>query len=319
MVEKHGTTWRYDFTKYQVRYKKGGYRTKQEAIEAEAKARAGAKRINTDFLKLLNSRLEELEIRRSNGHFQRNKTLFEELIKRWGMNSAITTEDVEAYLNELAKASKHKANVALRLIRALFNHGIRKNWFDFDPTRGIDPYGIEKKKKYIPPFEDIEKVMSLATPEQRDYLTVISLTLARVREINNLKWEDVNFKEGYLVLRTRKARNSDLVERKIPMTKKVVGILSRLEHLGEYVFINPRTETRYDYRDQFIKNLCRKAKVKPFMYHALRHYGASKLSNAGVALTDIQEILGHQRTTTTDEYLQSIRGSVKKAIEKLEE
>lgn len=319
MVEKHGTTWRYDFVKHQVRYKKGGYRTKQEAIEAEAKARTGAKRINTDFLKLCNSRLEELEIRRSKGHFQRNKILFESLMVRWGTLAVIATEDVETYLNELAKVSRHKANVALRLVRALFNHGIRKNWFDFDPTRSIQPYGIEKKKKYIPPLEDIEKVLSLATAEQKDYLTVISLTLARVREINNLKWEDVNLDDGYLILKTRKARNSNVVERKVPMTKTVREILSRLEQVGEYVFVNPRTETKYDYRDQFIKNLCRKAKVKPFMYHALRHYGASKLSNAGVALTDIQAILGHQRPTTTDEYLQSIRGSVKEAMKKLEE
>lgn len=319
MVEKHGTTWRYDFVKHQVRYKKGRYRTKQEAIEAEAKARTGAKRINTDFLKLCNSRLEELEIRRSKGHFQRNKILFESLMKKWGTLAVITTEDVETYLNELAKVSKHKANVALRLIRALFNHGLRKNWFDFDPTKSIQPYGIERKKKYIPLLEDIEKVLSLATAEQRDYLTIISLTLARVREINNLKWEDVNLKEGYLILKTRKARNSDVVERKVPMTKSVREILSRLEQTGEYVFVNPRTETKYDYRDQFIKNLCRKAKVKPFMYHALRHYGASKLSNAGVALTDISQILGHQRVSTTDEYLQSIRGSVKEAMKKLEE
>jgi integrase len=319
VIERHGTTWRYDFVKHQVRYKKGGYRTKQEAIEAEAKARVGAKRINTDFLRLCNSRLEELEIRRSKGHFQRNKMLFENLMKHWGTNAFITSEDVEIYLNVLAKESKHKANVALRLIRALFNHGIRKNWFDFDPTKGIEPYGIEKKKKYIPPVDDIEKVISLATPEQRDYLTVISLTLARVREINNLKWEDVNFEEGYLILKTRKARNSDLVARKIPMTKTVEDILSQKERVGEYVFINPRTGTKYNYRDQFIKNLCKNAKVKPFMYHALRHYGASKLSNAGVALTDIQTLLGHQRATTTDEYLQSIRGSVREAIKKLEE
>jgi site-specific recombinase XerD len=159
LVEKHGTTWRYDFVKHQVRYKKGGYRTKQEAIEAEAKARTGAKRINTDFLKLLSSRLEELEIRRSKGHFQRNKILFESLMAKWGTLSVITTEDVEMYLNELAKKSKHQANVALRLIRALFNHGLRKNWFDFDPTRSIKPFGIEKKDKYIPPAEDIEKVL----------------------------------------------------------------------------------------------------------------------------------------------------------------
>jgi hypothetical protein len=38
----------------------------------------------------------------------------------------------------------------------------------------------------------------------------------------------------------------------------------------------------------------------------LRHYGASKLAQEGVPLTDIQALLGHQRATTTDIYLQSL-------------
>jgi site-specific recombinase XerD len=54
------------------------------------------------------------------------------------------------------------------------------------------------------------------------------------------------------------------------------------------------------------------------MYHALRHYGASKLDNLGVALSDIQALLGHERATTTDLYLQSLRGSTKEAVKKLE-
>ncbi len=66
-----------------------------------------------------------------------------------------------------------------RLIKALFNHGIKRNWFIFNPCHGIAPFGIEKRKKYIPTFEDIEKVISLAKEEQRNYLLVVALTMAR--------------------------------------------------------------------------------------------------------------------------------------------
>jgi hypothetical protein len=50
--------------------------------------------------------------------------------------------------------------------------------------------------------------------------------------------------------------------------------------------------------------------------------GITELPNflmLGLALTDVQEILGHHGATTTDLYLQSLRNSVKKAIEKLED
>jgi len=325
VVEKHGKTWRYDFLKEGMRHKKGGFKTKAEAIQAEAEARAGVKSTNMDFLRLCTGRLEDIELRRSKSHFIENKKLFKILMERWGKFPQITIDLVEDYLKEVAKTSKNLANKHLRLIKALFNYGIKRNWFYLNPTNGIDFFGINRSRKYIPPIEDIEKVLSLATEEQYDYLTIISLTIARVREINNLKWEDINFAENCLTLRTRKAKNSDVVERKIPMTPKVREILTKLEpkenekEKQEYVFTNPRTKTNYDYRDKFLPNLCKKAEVKPFMYHALRHYGASKLSNAGVPLTDIQEILGHQRATTTDIYLQSIRNSLKESIKKLED
>jgi site-specific recombinase XerD len=67
-----------------------------------------------------------------------------------------------------------------------------------------------------------------------------------------------------------------------------------------------------------LRRACQKAEVKEFGYHALRHYGASVLANAGVPLTDIQALLGHQRTTTTDIYLQSIKDGLKEAVKKLE-
>jgi integrase len=316
-VYKHRGKWMYDFWKNAVRYRDGGYETKTEAQDEEAKVRANAKRINTDFMKLCTSRLEELELRRTKGHFERNKLLIKNLIKKWATLKTVTSEHVTEYLNEVAKVSKHKANVELRLIKALFYHGVKKKWFEVNPVTGMEPFGVEKKRKYIPPIEDIKKVLDLADEEQKKYLLTVMHTLGRMREINNLKPSDVY--EDYLVLRTRKAKNSNVVERNVPYTDTLRAVIQSLPKDKEYLFTNPRTGTRYDYRRKLLKGLCKKAQVKPFGLHALRHYGASKLAKEGVPLTDIQEILGHTRPTTTDHYLQSIIGSVKTSIKKLED
>jgi len=95
-------------------------------------------------------------------------------------------------------------------------------------------------------------------------------------------------------------------------------VIKSVPKISEYVFCHPVNKKPYDYRSKFLKRACEKAKVKEFGYHALRHYGASKLADAGVPITDIQLILGHQRPTTTDIYLQSIRPSLKEAMKKLE-
>ena len=92
-----------------------------------------------------------------------------------------------------------------------------------------------------------------------------------------------------------------------------------MERSAEYVFSNPRTKSRYDNRIKLIHSLCRKAGVKQFTYHNLRHWGASKLARENVPLTDIQALLGHTRPTTTDTYLQSLNPNLVVSIKKLED
>ncbi len=314
-IYKHHGKWMYDFTRNNQRFREGKFETKGEAIDEEAKARATAKRINTDFIKLCESRLEEVKARRSNGHFERNQLLIQTLVRRWATKKTVLREDVDEFLNEIAKISRHKANRYLALIKALYNHGIERQWFDYNPTKGIKPFGIERKQKYIPPIEDIREVLSHADTLERCYLMTLIYTMARMREINRLKWEDVS--ETYMILRTRKAKNSDVSERKIPLTPSMKQILDSLPRESEYVFTNPRTKGRFDNRIKLIRSLCRKAKVKPFTFHNLRHWGASKLANENVPLTDIQKLLGHTRPTTTDTYLQSLNPALSEAIGKI--
>ncbi len=315
-IYRHRGKWTYEFKKHGHRYRKEGYETRAEAVEDEAKARATAKRMNTDLLKLLNSRLRELELRRTKDHFERNKLLFEKLITKWGTKKQVIREDVEKVIDETAKISKAKANKEITLIKALFNHGIDKQWFDINPTKGIKPFGTEKKSKYIPPEEDIEKVLAVATEEQRCYLLTYKLTMARMREINRLKWTDVY--DDYIVLKTRKAKNSQVSIRAIPFTPTLRKIFEALPRKGEYVFTSPLTGRNYDTRIGMIKSLCAKAGVKKFTFHNLRHWGASKLAEENVPLPDIQKLLGHTRPTTTDTYIQSLKPTLVEAISKLD-
>lgn len=307
--------WRYHFIRNAIRHTRAGFDSKQEARIAEADARRQVERINTDFIGLCEARLRDLELRRGVQHFKENKALFEKLVGRWGTGKAITRRMVTSYLDEVAETSRSKANKQLRLIRALFNHGLQENLVAENPAAGIRPYPSQGSRRYVPPIEDVDAVMAVAKPPQRLYLTLIQHTVARVREINRLTWDDVH--DDYVVLRTRKAKNSDLTERRIPLTPTAKTVLAEIPRTSEHVFTNPRTGRGYDYRKKLMRSLCQKAGVRYFSFHAFRHLGASILSKEGVPLTDIQRVLGHQRATTTDIYLRSI-GDLSDAMRKLE-
>jgi len=62
----------------------------------------------------------------------------------------------------------------------------------------------------------------------------------------------------------------------------------------------------YKDRKKIMRSLCKKANVKYFRFHALRHAGASLMDNSGVNTGSIQRILGYENRSTTDIYLHSI-------------
>ncbi len=327
---KHRKKWMYDFVKLEVRFRKGGFWTEEEARIAETETRKKIKGINTTFLKLMNSRLQELEMRRTNTWFNENKRLLDKLNELWGQKKEITRCDIESFLNmvvegfyEDPRRKKREtkryqyANSCLKMIRALFRHGIEREIWNDDPTERIKKFPVSKKRKYIPSFEDIKAVLSVAKPMDRLYLLIVIHSLGRITAVNQLKWDDVY--QDHIILKTRKARNSDLKEIRIPMNAVLKETLEQIPQDGEFVFMNKKTGKPYVYRRKFLITVCKNAGVKMFSYHSFRHFGASYLDSKGTPLTAIQQLLGHERATTTDYYLQSLRGNTSDAIKHLED
>ncbi len=218
-------------------------------------------------------------------------------------------------------------------MRAVFNYGMHpnRNWVSSNPTRGIPFFPVEKKVKYVPPKEDVLRVLLAADPDTQDYLWTIALTMGRMSEINRLTWQDVNLEQRYVVLFTRKKRGGHQTPRKVPMSDKLFEVLSnRYKNRDKgipWVFWHRFwSKTRKDWvvgpykeRKRIMKALCKKAGVRYFRYHALRHFGASILEQANVPVGSIQRILGHESRTTTAIYLHSIGDSERIAMDVLNE
>jgi integrase len=315
MVYRHHGKWMYDFWKKGVRHRQGGYRTKQDASIAEVMARKNLKGMNSDFISLCESRLKELKTRRTDKWFQENKRLIDKLVTLWGKQKEITRFDVEQFLNQTT--SHTNANAQLKMLKALFKHGQEREMWHTDPTERIKKFPVAKMRKYIPPLEDIQAVLSIAKPLDRLYLLCLAHSMGRVNAINQLKWTDIH--PYYISLYTRKARNSDLKEITIPMNAVLMETIRQLPMEGEYVFINPKTGKPYVYRKRLLKGLCKKCTIQYFSFHAIRHLTASLLDSKGVPLTTIQKLLGHERATTTDIYLQELRGTTTEAVKQLED
>ncbi|MBF0439939.1 MAG: tyrosine-type recombinase/integrase [Magnetococcales bacterium] len=337
-VAKKG--WRYDFTLQGRRQTEAWFKTKAEAKKAEAQKRkemeqlppAPAIEVQTQigmaFLELVNRRLDHVKAHNSERHYNDYLYMAKRWVALWGnvLVTQITSDMLERFVLKRAKVSRATGNKEIRYLRATFNYGVRKKWLKENPTTGMEFFPVEKGVRYVPSADDIDRVIAVADPDTQDYLWVIRETLARVGEINQLTWKDVDLKDRHVVLYTRKKKGGSLTPRKVPMTEKLYEVLSRRfdvrDQTKPWVFWHNYWSSRtsamcegpYQDRKLIMKSLCKKAGVDYFRFHPLRHSGASVMDGENVPIGVIQRILGHENRSTTEIYLHAIGGSERDAM-----
>lgn len=288
------------------------------------------------FLTLINERLDHIKAYNSERHYTDHIYMARRWVTEWdGLTCGeIYTEMIRSYLKQRKEqTSGYTANKELRCLRATFNFGMddTRKWLSHNPTKGIQFFPVIKKVCYVPPKEDVLKVISLADSETQDYLYAIALTLGRMGEINRMTWQDVNFHKKKVTLYTRKSKGGNLTPRHIHMPDKLYRLLlnrhGKRKKTIPWVFWHRYWSRKkgewvvgpYIERKRIMRTLCKKAGVQYFRFHPLRHFGASLLDSVDVPIGLIQRILGHQNRTTTEIYLHSIGESEKDAMDALDD
>lgn len=138
----------------------------------------------------------------------------------------------------------------------------------------------------------------------------------RKGEILSLKWDNVDLKHGFILLDITK--NGERREIPINGTLKAVlqGIIRRLDI--PHVFFDPATGKPYQNVKRSFNSACRRAGIRDFRFHDLRHCFASHLVMAGVDLTTIKELLGHKTLTMTLRYAHLAPSHKVKAVDMLD-
>jgi integrase len=338
-----GKGWRYTFHVNKVQYSRAYFKTKSEAKRTQLAHKemvlnppppvpAQEEKTPITFGELVDKRLDYVKAHNTKIYYCDYVYMARRWVEKWDEIPCenITRSMIEEFILDRSLVSNHAANRDLRYLKAVFGWGVDQELILENPTARVKKLPVEKKRKYIPPKEDVLKVLMAADSDKRDYLYMILDTVARMGEINKLTWDDVHFEDRTITLYTRKKRGGHLTGRNVAMTKRVYDILSRRyksrDKKKPWVFwqtywsskTGEKVEGPYIDRKRILRTLCQKAGVPYFRFHALRHFGASMMKHKGVPTGAIQKILGHEKISTTDIYLQAIEESEREAIEVLE-
>lgn len=164
--------------------------------------------------------------------------------------------------------------------------------------------------------EECQSLINACAGHLKPIVVTALNTGMRKTEVLTLKYDSVDLKHGFILL--DKTKNGE--RREIPINQTVKDVFNTIVRRVDvpYVFHDQKTGNRYmDIKTAF-NAACRRAGIKDFHFHDLRHTFASQLVMAGIDLTTIKELLGHKTLTMTLRYAHLAPSHKVKAVDILD-
>jgi len=223
---------------------------------------------------------------------------------------------VYAFLSGVAdRRGPNRANVYRKNLLAAWHWGM--DFVDgFPPSAAViekvRPFPTRPQPRYVPPEEDVVRVLRQAREQDLVFLLTMYFTGARRGELFRLTWEDVDAPGGKIRLTDHKGGLGQQRQRWLAMHPELARALAWWREVRpcrvEHVFMQTQNDAAmglpFAKRIRFMRTLCERAGVKPFGFHALRHKSAA-IVFVGGGLNAAQVLMRHARATTTDIYVRS--------------
>lgn len=167
---------------------------------------------------------------------------------------------------------------------------------------------IQRPPKFLDPQQAF-RLLQAATGKWRLMILTALHTGMRLGELIALRWSDVNFDVGHImvtrsdwrgVVGTTKSHRG----REIPLSSVLRRELMLTRADPKKLVFSRENEAPLTYQQcrRPLMNACAKAEVPPLLWHALRHSFASHLVMRGAPLKAVQELLGHSTQAMTERY-----------------
>jgi len=191
-------------------------------------------------------------------------------------------------------------------------------WIEDSPMRKVKkPKESRGRVRFLDEFER-NRLLTACKESRNQYLHLcVVLALAtgmRQGELMGLKWQDVNLKDGYLIL--HETKNGE--RRRVPLSGLALSMLkdhAKLRRLDTQLLFPSSTKPQQpiELKKAWLTALNR-AEINDFHWHDLRHCTASYLAMNGASLAEIAEVLGHKTLAMVKRYAHLSDGHVSNVV-----
>ncbi len=221
----------------------------------------------------------------------------------------ITPMDIETYLISVIDRGCAIAtrNNHLAMLRGMFNYAVKMEYISKSPVKSAKIKVDNARKRYLLPDEK-DRLLNACKESKTPYL----YPMVMVALHTGMRKEAVkNFKKSWIVndiiqVPPQFSKSKDAYH--IPLTAQLKELLNTLDE--------------FDFNHDIKKSFAvakKKAGIKNFTFHDLRHTFGSELAQAGVSEYTISKLLGHTDTAMAKRYSHLSPNSILNAIHKLDE
>jgi integrase len=220
------------------------------------------------------------------------------------------------------RGSQRSPSTVIRYMAALshaFALAIKEwGWLEDSPLRKVSrPREPRGRIRFLSDEERTRLLQECRKSRSRDLYIAVVLSLstgARRAEILGLRWPQVDFdRRAITLLQTKngEVRSLPLVNHALELVKE----RSRVRCIDtDLVFPARQRSMPINLRDAF-HDAMRRAEIKNFRWHDLRHCTASYLAMNGATLAEIAEVLGHKTLAMVKRYAHLSQAHTTRVVE----
>lgn len=245
----------------------------------------------------------------------------------------IEPDEIEAWLGSMLEAgrSPSTANRYRSLVSSTFRWAVKKRHVAENPVKNVERFSEagRGREAYLS-AEEAQALVSAAETVFRPLVVAALHTGARRAELLGLRWKDIDFARGELVVEAAYAKSGKL--RVIPMTPALAEELRALREARK-ILRPDGTDPVFTYRDgspikkMAVAGMMARAvrrcdeipveKKKDVTFHVTRHTFSSLAAQNGVTLFELQSLLGHSTPAMTARYAHFFPEGPRAAVNKL--
>ena len=209
------------------------------------------------------------------------------------------------------KGGRSVVGRATRTLTAMLNWAVKREFIKDNPAARAPKFPDRKRERFLTDEEAVSLFGALLDMElcgeiseqHADLFRLLALTGARLAEMRDLAWAEIDFGRQMVVLEPERHKAGRTGRKVINLNAPALEILERRRNGSAWVF--PKAlpfEGPIETPRRFWKALITRSKCPGLRIHDLRHTFASLLIKDGHSLAFVQKALGHSRPEVTARY-----------------